>query len=109
VATYAEALGEPGPDTRLPAWRDAPVTPEEIGEAVRADIAAATDDTVRGDAAAAELASNGAASPVNGDATPTNGHHPDVTLDGDGVGDADPGSGPGSGSDSTSGSAPEGE
>jgi glucosyl-3-phosphoglycerate synthase len=109
VATYAEALGEPGPNTRLPAWRDAPVTPEEIGEAVRADIAAATDDTVRGDAAAAELASNGAASPVNGDATPTNGHPPDVTLDGDGVGDADPGSGPGSGSDSTSGSAPEGE
>ena len=44
VATYADALGEPGPDTRLPAWRDAPITPVEVAEAARADLAAATDD-----------------------------------------------------------------
>jgi len=44
VATYADALGEPGPDTRLPAWRDAPVTPVEVAEAARADLAAARDD-----------------------------------------------------------------
>jgi len=36
VETYADALGEPGPDTRLPAWRDAPVTPAEVGDAARA-------------------------------------------------------------------------
>ncbi|PHQ37910.1 glycosyl transferase family 2 [Halorubrum persicum] len=40
VATYADALGPPGPDTRLPAWRDAPVTPAEIADAARADLAA---------------------------------------------------------------------
>jgi len=39
VATYADALGEPGPDARLPAWRDAPVTPAEVGAAARADLA----------------------------------------------------------------------
>jgi glucosyl-3-phosphoglycerate synthase len=43
VATYAEALGEPGPDTRLPAWRDAPVGPGEVREAAREDL-----DAVRG-------------------------------------------------------------
>jgi glucosyl-3-phosphoglycerate synthase len=41
VATYADALSEPGPDTRLPAWRDAPVTPAEVAEAARADLAEA--------------------------------------------------------------------
>jgi len=44
AATYADALGEPGPDTRLPAWRDAPITPAEVAEAARADLAAATGD-----------------------------------------------------------------
>jgi len=44
VATYAAALAAPGPDTRLPAWRDAPVTPVEVAEAARADLAAARDD-----------------------------------------------------------------
>jgi glucosyl-3-phosphoglycerate synthase len=38
VATYAEALGEPGPDTRLPAWRNAPVDPDEVFEAATADL-----------------------------------------------------------------------
>ncbi|EMA64279.1 hypothetical protein [Halorubrum lipolyticum] len=48
VATYADALGEPGPDTRLPAWRDAPVTPAEVADAARADLAAARDTGSRG-------------------------------------------------------------
>jgi len=43
VATYADALGKPEPDTRLPAWRDAPVTPAEVGDAARADLAVARD------------------------------------------------------------------
>ncbi|MDB9278892.1 glycosyl transferase family 2 [Halorubrum ezzemoulense] len=38
VATYVEALGEPGPDTRLPAWRNAPVDPDEVFEAATADL-----------------------------------------------------------------------
>jgi len=41
VETYADALGEPGPDTRLPAWRTAPVTPSEVADAAQADLAAA--------------------------------------------------------------------
>ncbi|MDZ5813205.1 glycosyl transferase family 2, partial [Halorubrum sp. AD140] len=40
VATYAEALGEPGPDTRLPAWGNAPVDPDEVHEAAREDLEA---------------------------------------------------------------------
>jgi len=47
VETYADALGEPGPDTRLPAWRDAPVTPAEVGDAARADLAAVRDTETR--------------------------------------------------------------
>ena len=43
VATYADALGEPGPDTRLPAWENAPVDPDEVREAAREDL-----DEVRG-------------------------------------------------------------
>ena len=39
VETYADALAPPGPDDRLPAWRDAPITPNEVGEAARADLA----------------------------------------------------------------------
>ncbi|GAB7008286.1 glycosyl transferase family 2 [Halorubrum trueperi] len=42
VETYADALGEPGPDTRLPAWRDAPIAPGEVAGAARADVADAT-------------------------------------------------------------------
>ncbi|EMA68166.1 glycosyltransferase-like protein [Halorubrum aidingense JCM 13560] len=107
VATYADALGEPGPDTRLPAWRNAPVTPEEVAAAVRADVAAAAGDAAASDALAGDTVSDDTASPASSGAARTNGHHPDMALDGDGVGDADPGSG--SGSDSASGSAPEGE
>ena len=44
VETYADALGEPGPDDRLPAWRDAPITPEEVAEAVRIDCEEAISD-----------------------------------------------------------------
>ena len=45
VATYAEAIASPGPDTRLPAWNDAPLAPEEVAEAARGDLEALTDDT----------------------------------------------------------------
>ena len=30
VATYAEAIEQPGDDTRLPAWRDADLDPEAV-------------------------------------------------------------------------------
>ncbi|GAB3698385.1 glycosyltransferase family protein [Halorubrum pallidum] len=43
VETYADALARPGSDTRLPAWRDAPISPADVAEAARADIAAVTD------------------------------------------------------------------
>ena len=43
AATYADALGKPGPDTRLPAWRDAPITPGAVAEAAGADLAEAVD------------------------------------------------------------------
>ncbi len=45
VATYADAIASPGPDTRLPAWNDAPLAPEEVAEAARGDLEALTDDT----------------------------------------------------------------
>ena len=41
VETYATALREPGPDTRLPAWQDAPIDPESVATAAAADLAAA--------------------------------------------------------------------
>ena len=44
VATYADAIASPGPDTRLPAWNDAPLAPEEVAEAARGDLEAVTDD-----------------------------------------------------------------
>jgi len=43
VATYAEAIAKPTPDTRLPAWNDAPLTPEEVADAARADLEAVAD------------------------------------------------------------------
>jgi glucosyl-3-phosphoglycerate synthase len=64
VATYADALGEPGPDTRLPAWRDAPITPGEVAEAARADLAAATGD------------GGSTAAPAGGGDARKNGHRP---------------------------------
>jgi glucosyl-3-phosphoglycerate synthase len=37
VASYADAVAEPGPDERLPPWRDAPVDPEAVLAAARED------------------------------------------------------------------------
>jgi glucosyl-3-phosphoglycerate synthase len=38
VATYADAIGPPGKDTRLPAWREAAITPAEVTDAATADL-----------------------------------------------------------------------
>ena len=38
VESYADAVARPGEDTRLPAWEDAPVTPDEVRNAIAADI-----------------------------------------------------------------------
>lgn len=38
VAAYADAVAPPGEDVRLPAWRDAPVSPAEVREAAREDL-----------------------------------------------------------------------
>lgn len=38
VAEYASAVAPPGEDTRLPAWRDAPVAPSAVRTAARADL-----------------------------------------------------------------------
>jgi len=35
--TYAGAIDAPGPDTRLPAWEDAPLDPDEVAAAAAAD------------------------------------------------------------------------
>jgi len=43
VDTYAGAIEPPGPDERLPAWRDAPVDPGEIRSLSRAAVDAATE------------------------------------------------------------------
>ncbi|GAB6862299.1 glycosyl transferase family 2 [Haloplanus litoreus] len=41
VETYAAAIEPPGPDRRLPAWIDAPVSPSAVAEAADADLEAA--------------------------------------------------------------------
>ena len=38
VSTYANAIGNPGPDDRLPAWADAPISPADVAEAVQTDL-----------------------------------------------------------------------
>jgi glucosyl-3-phosphoglycerate synthase len=38
VSAYAAAVGPPGPDERLPAWRDAPLAPESVLAAADADL-----------------------------------------------------------------------
>ncbi len=43
IRRYADAIAAPGTDTRLPAWRNAPVSPSEVAEAARADLAAVRD------------------------------------------------------------------
>lgn len=42
VATYASSIGPPGPDTRLPAWANAPLDPAQVHEAAKADVAEVT-------------------------------------------------------------------
>jgi len=44
VTTYADAITEPGADTRLPAWANASLSPAAVARAARADLEAATDD-----------------------------------------------------------------
>jgi len=39
VETYADAVMPPGPDTRLPAWDDAPIDPVDVRRAGAADLA----------------------------------------------------------------------
>ena len=41
VDAYADAVRPPGPDDRLPAWRDSPLDPTRLAEAAREDLAAA--------------------------------------------------------------------
>src|SRR6056297_1024532 len=43
VAAYSETVGEPGVDSRLPAWADTSLSPEAVAEAAAADLAAATE------------------------------------------------------------------
>ena len=44
VETYAESIAALGPDTRLPAWTNAPVEPAAVAEAAGADLAAVRED-----------------------------------------------------------------
>ena len=73
VATYADALGEPGPDTRLPAWRDAPVTPAEVAAAARADLAETTDDAAGAVIGDADVRGNGHRPPADPPSDPAPG------------------------------------
>ena len=41
VAAYSETVGEPGVDSRLPAWADTSLSPAAVAEAAAADLAAA--------------------------------------------------------------------
>ncbi|WP_253736846.1 glycosyl transferase family 2 [Halohasta salina] len=45
VDAYSETIDEPGADSRLPAWREAPIAPEAVAEAAAADLAAATEES----------------------------------------------------------------
>ena len=45
IDAYSQTVGPPGVDSRLPAWREAPISPEAVAEAAAADLAAATDST----------------------------------------------------------------
>ena len=42
IEQYATAIGRPQADTRLPAWNDAPISPDAVAEAAAADLAAVT-------------------------------------------------------------------
>jgi glucosyl-3-phosphoglycerate synthase len=41
VTTYADAIAAPGEDRRLPAWEDAPITPDAVRQAAAEDMAEA--------------------------------------------------------------------
>ncbi|WP_256392581.1 glycosyl transferase family 2 [Natronoarchaeum rubrum] len=45
VRTYAEAISAPGPDQRLPAWRDAPLSPDEVVDAAERALESAPDSS----------------------------------------------------------------
>ena len=45
IDAYANAVGPPGPDDRLPAWRDAPIDSTRLAAAARADLASAAATT----------------------------------------------------------------
>ncbi|QLG63274.1 glycosyltransferase family protein [Halorarum salinum] len=49
VHTYADAVGPPGEDTRLPPWRDAPVDRDEAFDAAAEDLTAAAEGGVSTD------------------------------------------------------------
>lgn len=46
IATYAETIAEPGEDSRLPAWNNAPISPAAVAEAAAADLQEAGDAVV---------------------------------------------------------------
>jgi len=69
VETYADALAPPGPDTRLPAWRDAPISPADVAEAARADLVDVT-DTETAAPAAERTTTDGVRQRRNGHRTP---------------------------------------
>jgi glucosyl-3-phosphoglycerate synthase len=43
IAAYVDAVTPPSDDDRLPPWIEAPLSPQGVLEAARADLAAATD------------------------------------------------------------------
>ena len=44
VSAYVEAITPPGTDDRLPAWKNAPIAPESVRAAARADLEAIAED-----------------------------------------------------------------
>ncbi|WP_232745101.1 glycosyl transferase family 2 [Halorubrum aethiopicum] len=82
VATYADAVAEPGPDTRLPAWSDAPVSPAAVAEAAAADLEAVA-GSASASASEAESAS-GSASHATPDPDPEASLHRDRSPTGGG-------------------------
>lgn len=46
--TYADAIAPPGPDTRLPAWTEAPIEPADVAAAARADVDVVAADALAG-------------------------------------------------------------
>ena len=44
IATYADTVGPPEADSRLPAWNNAPISPEAVAEAAAADLQRVTEE-----------------------------------------------------------------